>query len=149
MILHPTSVCLDAHAADAEDAIRQAGGLLVRAAAAADDYVEAMVQGYRTLGPYIVIAPQVAMPHARPDAGGLGSGLALLRLAEPVVFGHPENDPVRVVIPIVAVDPGVHIDLLRALSTTLVQPDAMRTILTSNDPQEIATLFTTQEGNHQ
>lgn len=145
----PISVRLDVPATDVTHAIRTAGDLLVRGGHATSSYVDAMVQGFQELGPYIVIAPGVAMPHARPEAGARGTALAVLRLARPVTFGHPQNDPVRVVIPIVAVDPGAHIELLRALSSTLVRPGAMDTLLASDDPEEITALFTSQEGTNQ
>ena len=39
-------------------------------------------------GPYIVIAPGLALAHARPGPEVLADGLAVVTLAEPVPFGH-------------------------------------------------------------
>lgn len=138
-------VDLDAHPRDAEHAIRLAGRLLVRGGLATDTYVEAMVMAYRELGPYIVLAPQIAMPHARPEHGARRGGIAVLRLASPVPFGHPENDPVRVVIPLVGVDATAHIAVLRELSTVLLDPAAVSTLLESDDPADIPRLFATPQ----
>ena len=33
-------------------------------------YTEAMIDVVRDMGPYIVLAPGLAMPHARPEMGG-------------------------------------------------------------------------------
>lgn len=141
MDLDTSLVRLDVEAHDAEDAIRLAGQILVDAGSATPSYVEAMVGAYRTLGPYIVLAPHVAMPHARPESGAIAEGVGVLRLLEPVAFGHAEHDPVRVVIALVGADPNSHIDLLRRISRALSDTRAMTTILESDDAQEIAELF--------
>ncbi len=143
MNIDESLVLLDAHAEGPEDAITMAGELLVKAGSATAEYVAAMVSAYRELGPYIVLAPQIAMPHARPENGALKEGIAVVRLAEPVTFGHPENDPVRVVIPLVGVDADAHITVLRKLSTVLMDRDAVTTIFESDDAAQIANLFTT------
>jgi mannitol/fructose-specific phosphotransferase system IIA component (Ntr-type) len=138
-------VRLDVHADDAVHAITLAGQLLVDAGRVTPAYVDAMVEAYRSLGPYVVLAPHIAMPHARPEAGALAEAIAVVRLAEPVEFGHVDNDPVRVVIPLAGVDAGAHIDVLRRLSAVLMDPHAMTTILETDDPTEIVGLFTTSE----
>ncbi len=43
---------------------------------------------------HIVIAPGIALPHARPEDGVIDSTVAVVRLAEPVNFGNEDNDPV-------------------------------------------------------
>lgn len=49
-------------------------------------YIEAMFQTVREFGSYIVIAPDVAMPPARPDKTVHEAGFAVLRLDEAGVF---------------------------------------------------------------
>lgn len=145
MDIDQSLIRLDAHADDAEHAIRLAGHLLADAGRATSDYVDAMVTAYRELGPYVVLVPRIAMPHARPEHGAVREGIAVLRLATPVPFGHPDNDPVSVVIPLVGVDADAHMAVLRKLSTVLMDSSAITTILESDDPGEIVNLFTTLE----
>ena len=45
-----------------------------------------------------MIAPGLALAHARPGPDVRREGLAVVTLAKPVPFGHPHNDPVRVVV---------------------------------------------------
>lgn len=141
MDLDEALVRLDVQANDAAQAITLAGQLLVEAGRVTPGYVEAMVDAYRTLGPYIVIAPHIAMPHARSESGALAEGASILRLREPVAFGNPDNDPVRVVIAIAGPDSHSHIDLLRRISEVLSDTHAMTTILESADVHEIVELF--------
>ena len=52
-----------------EDAVRAAGRMLLDCGAVEERYIEAMVETAKDLGPYIVIAPGIAIPHARPEDG--------------------------------------------------------------------------------
>jgi mannitol operon transcriptional antiterminator len=68
-LLTEKTIKLNARAGNWEEAIRIGGELLVKNDFVEERYVEAMVSNVREMGPYIVIAPGVAMPHARPEDG--------------------------------------------------------------------------------
>jgi PTS system ascorbate-specific IIA component len=70
-------------------------------------------------GPYIVLAPGLALAHARPEDGVLRVCLAVVTLAEPVAFGHPDNDPVDVVFAFGSPDAEQHVAMLSALARRL------------------------------
>ena len=57
-----------------EEAVRRAADPLIRRRVIEERYVEAMLRAVRELGPYMVIAPQVAVPHARAEDRVLGAG---------------------------------------------------------------------------
>ncbi|WP_298461523.1 PTS sugar transporter subunit IIA [uncultured Mitsuokella sp.] len=95
-----------------EDAIRAGGKLLVQDGAITQDYVEAMIRNMKTLGPYIVIAPGIAMPHARPESGVKRLGVSLITLATPIPFGNPDNDPVSIVFCLAAPDENHHLAMM-------------------------------------
>ena len=70
----------------------------------APEYVTAIIEQHQTLGPYYVLAPGLAMPHARPEEGAKGLGLSLLKLKQGVSFGAGEFDPVDVIVMLAAPD---------------------------------------------
>ena len=80
-------------------------------------YTEAMIDVVRDMGPYIVLAPGLAMPHARPEMGSKQVGAALVTLEKPIDFGSPENDPVSVAIFLCAPNKDEHIQLLTDIAT--------------------------------
>lgn len=80
------------------------------------DYLTAIVQQHRRLGPYYVLAPGLAMPHARPEEGAVGLGLSLLKLHRGVSFESADNDPVDVIIMLAAPDSHSHIEMIAALA---------------------------------
>ena len=107
------------HAADWRAAVRAAGVDLVTARAVGRAYVDELVQQIEQAGPYCVVAPGVAVPHARASAVVRHDALAIVVLDEPVTFGHPHHDPVRVVIGLAATSPKRHLLMLAELANAL------------------------------
>ena len=95
-----------------EEVIRHGGQLMVDAGFTDPSYTEAMVEVVREMGPYIVLAPGLAMPHARPENGAKRVGTALVTLEKPLNFGSPDNDPVSVALFLCAPNKDEHIQLL-------------------------------------
>jgi PTS system ascorbate-specific IIA component len=104
------AVVLGATASSWRDALRLAGGALVASEAATDPYTDAMIGLVEEHGPYIVISPGLAFAHARPGPAVLRDGLSVVTLESPVTFGHPHNDPVRVVLGLAVAGVGAHLE---------------------------------------
>ena len=100
-----------------EDVIRHGGQLMVDAGFTDPTYTESMIDVVRDMGPYIVLAPGLAMPHARPEMGAKQVGTALVTLEKPIDFGSPENDPVSVAVFLCAPNKEEHIQLLTDIAT--------------------------------
>ena len=77
---------------------------------------------------YIVIAPGIALPHARPEDGVKKICLSLLTLQKPVHFGHPHNDPVDLVIALGMIDNKSHVEALASLSEILMDKKKLNII---------------------
>lgn len=133
-------VKLDAEAQTAEEAIRIAGELLLSEGKIENSYIDAMVRAYKEVGPYIVIAPMIAVPHARPENGVKEKCVSIVRLKEPVAFGHPENDPVTIVCAIGGTDDVGHIEVLQSLAVILGDEDNFETMLHTESLEEFMTI---------
>lgn len=124
-------------AKDSDDAVREAGRLLVKKGVAKEEYIEAMIENVRINGTYIVIAPGIAMPHARPEEGALGIGFSLITLEQPVNFGHPKNDPVQLVVALCAIDHQTHLNALADLAELLSDEENVQKILKAEKAAEV------------
>ncbi|MFF2157044.1 PTS sugar transporter subunit IIA [Paenibacillus chitinolyticus] len=144
--LEPSLIALDVEAETAEEAIRLAGGLLADGGAAEARYAEAMVDSYREKGPYFVLAPHIALPHARAEDGVKEASVSLLRLKKPVVFGHAANDPVQLVFALGGSTSSEHIAMLRKLTMLLSNPDNVEAFKQAADVDTIQQLI---RGNEQ
>lgn len=128
-------------AADREAAVRAAGELLKASGAIEPRYIDAMCDALETLGPYCVIAPGVALPHAKPDDGVLRTGISLITLREPVAFGHEANDPVRLVIALAPVDKEAHLSALQQLAGRLSDREVLDQIVAATSSEAVYSLL--------
>lgn len=142
-ILREDAIQLNVDVNTAEMAIRRAGELLVKTGQATEAYLQAMISSYHDIGPYIVIAPGIALPHARPEQGVLTQALSMIRLKEPLAFGHPSNDPVQLVCAMGGADQKSHVEMLRQISQTLGSKEKLQVIMKTSHKSKIISLFQT------
>lgn len=135
------TIALDVEAENWEEAVRAAGDLLVKAGHVEPRYVDAMIDTARKLGPYIVLGPGFALPHSRPEDGVIRLGMALVRLRSPIAFGHPDNDPVDLVIALGAVDHEAHLLALMQLSELLGDPNSLAALRSAGDIPTVLVLI--------
>ena len=103
-LLTREAVKFQAEAADWKEAVKIGTDLLEKAGTITPQYYEEILKSVDELGPYFVIAPGMAMPHARPEGGVVDNSFALVTLKNPVNFGDPDNDPVDILITLAAKD---------------------------------------------
>jgi len=118
--LNENMIKLQVKAEGWEDAVRQGGELLIRAGKCEKRYVDEMVKAVETMGPYMVLAPGLALAHARPEDGVLALGMSVITLETPVEFGSEANDPVSLIISFGGVDRESHVEMLQALARFLM-----------------------------
>lgn len=140
-ILTETLIDLNFSANNREEAMRRSGELLVENGFATANYIEGMLKNVEENGTYIVIAPGIAMPHARPEEGALAAGISLVTLRKPVVFGHPKNDPVKIVMGLCATDQQTHLEALVSLVDILSQEGKIEQFLAAKQAKDILTII--------
>ncbi|PYI51499.1 PTS sugar transporter subunit IIA [Paenibacillus flagellatus] len=134
-------IALDRLADTAEDAIRAAGELLAASGAADAAYTEAMVEAYREKGPYFVLAPGIALPHAKAERGVREASVSFVRLSRPIRFGHKTNDPVDLVFALGSASNAEHIAMLRRLTVALNDPANIAALRRAETAEDVVALF--------
>lgn len=137
-----SSIETQASASDWRAAIRLAGDGLVAGGATTDTYTDEMIAAVEKHGPYIVIAPGIALAHSRPSPAVLTGGLSWVSLAEPVEFGNAANDPVTLVIGLAALDHDAHIQVMSALAGVLSDASAMERLNAASTPDDVRAVLT-------
>lgn len=132
---------LDAPANTPEEAIAVAGKLLVDSKKAKEEYIDSMIDTFHNLGPYMVIAPGIAIPHGKPGDLVNEDCICFCRLKNPVKFGNENNDPVRYMFAIGAHESGGHLDMLRELSLFLMQEGNIDRLSEINTKEEFLDLL--------
>ncbi|WP_034762091.1 BglG family transcription antiterminator [Rossellomorea vietnamensis] len=124
-----------------EEAIKLASQPLVDQQSIRPDYVEAMITNVKELGPYIVIAPNIAIPHARPETGVEQLGMSFLRLEEPVYFSEKEKHRAQLIIVLAAIDNQTHLKALAQLTELLSNEDNVEKLIAATDQETVIELI--------
>jgi PTS system ascorbate-specific IIA component len=140
-LIRPELVKIGVKAKDWQEAILAAGKLMVDAKAVDDRFPPAMIRVAEEFGPYIVIAPGVALPHARPEDGVIKASIAIVRLIEPVEFGNVDNDPVFLLVALAAIDHEQHIQGLSQVANILGDEESLEKLRTAKTEQELRAIF--------
>ncbi|WP_066191232.1 MULTISPECIES: PTS sugar transporter subunit IIA [Gracilibacillus] len=140
--LQKDQIVVQVEAENWKEAIEVSGQLLMDSGAVTKEYVHSMVQSVEENGPYIVIAPGIAMAHARPSASVLENALALAILKKPVPFHSKENDPVDLVFSFSAKGDASHLKMIEQLSLFLMKEEAVNQLRNAQSTEEAYQIIT-------
>ena len=124
-----------------EDAIIASSQGLLKQGFIEQSYVDSMISSVKEFGPYIVIAPNIAMPHARPEAGSNKVGFAVMLCEEAVSFGDTPELQARLLITLSCVNADTHLKMLQELVMVLADEEKFNKILNSKTKEEILSIF--------
>lgn len=124
-------------AVDWRSAVRASGDALQRSGATTGAYTARMEAVIDQFGAYVVIAPGLALAHARPAPDVRRDGLSVVTLADAVAFGHPHNDPVSVVIGLAVTSADDHVGLVAELANVFNDPGVIPAIAAAETRDEV------------
>lgn len=131
-LLNKSNVRIIDRAEDWRDAVRLSVVPLEEQGYVRPEYKEAIISNVESMGPYIVLAPDIAMPHARPEQGAVKSQIAITLFRNPVCFDH-KDVPARLFIALAASDNESHLEALVTLSEILQNDILVKNILEAPD----------------
>lgn len=132
-ILKDSNILLKQECKDWKEAIAKAAQVLVTEEVIEDRYVDAMIKSVEEFGAYIVVGKHLALAHARPEDGVNKLGISVMTLKEPVVFGNPDNDPVKIVFCLAAVDSYSHLNVMKNLIELINDQEKLDKLIVSRD----------------
>lgn len=114
---------LDLEAENWEEAIVKGGEILIKEGYIDEKYIETLLKITKNQGAYYIITKSIALPHVRPDEGVKKSGFSFIRLRTPLNFGSKENDPVKYMIFLMALNSKEHLDLIQLITKIIEDRD--------------------------
>ena len=127
-------------AADWREAIRIAVKPLEEHGYVETRYKEEIISNVEKMGPYIVIADNIALPHARPEQGALKTQIGVTLFRKDVVFDGKDM-PARLFVTLAAKDSNSHLDALMEISELLSDESTVEKILQSPDTEDLYQYF--------
>lgn len=122
-LIDNNSIKLHQKAANWQEAIKIAIDLLVKSGAVEARYYDRIVECIKEMGPYIILAPGLAMPHARPEDGVIRTAFSLVTFDTPIHF-EGEDDPIRMMVALAGSDSDKHMEGLMEITQILEDEDS-------------------------
>jgi mannitol/fructose-specific phosphotransferase system IIA component (Ntr-type) len=124
---------------DWKEAIRIGAKPLLEDNIISDNYIEQMINNVIKMGPYIVIAENIAIPHARPEDGAYKSAISILKLRDKVKFG--EERQVNTIIVLASANDEKHIETLKKISNVLSDKTNYNKLINTESVAEIYNIW--------
>ncbi len=128
-------------------AVKEGCDLLLQQGFIEASYGKAIIHNHETIGPYMVVAPQIMLAHARPEDGVNKVSLSMVTLKTPVVFGNETNDPVKLIITLATTDNQAHLKLLECLMELLSDEHDMSIIMQAQTVADIERVIKKYKNN--
>ncbi len=134
-ILTVRTIKLHGKTANKEEAIRQAGELLVKEGFVTHKYIDGMLRREETMSTYV--GNGVAIPHGQFDDLSLilKTGISVLQLPEGVEW---EDGEMAYLIVGIAATSDEHVDILANLAEAVEDPETVKFLAKTDDPNVIA-----------
>lgn len=128
---------------DWEKAIYIAAEPLLKDGMITEEYVKEMINNIKKMGPYVVIAPKIAIPHARPENGVNKLSMSLLKLSKAVSFSDKKSHQVNLVIILAVIDGESHLKALSQLTKMFSNERNIKKLCAAISAEEIYELINT------
>ena len=125
-----------------EDAIRASYRPLLKDGTVEEVYVQAVIDCVNKYGPYIVIVPDIAMPHSTEGAQGCnGTAISFMKVEEAVDFDPSDPDKkARLFFSLAAKDHEQHMQNIQALMDTLMNEEIVEALLKAATKEELSAI---------
>ncbi len=140
-LLDRKTVQINVECKDWKDAVQQGACVLEEKGSITAEYVEAIFENFKKMGPYMVVAPGIVLSHARPEDGVNALCMSLITLKDPVEFGSELNDPVKLVVTFAAVDNKTHLTALSQLMNLFMDTEDLKRIMASSNKEEVLAII--------
>ncbi|MGL5964323.1 MAG: PTS sugar transporter subunit IIA [Fusobacteriaceae bacterium] len=121
-----------------KEAVLLSSKILLKNKYITEKYIEKIFENIETMGPYMVLAPELLMPHARPEDGALKTGISLLKVNKPIDFFGNE---ISIIVTLSSVDSNDHIDYIQKLVSLLDEENIYLNLLNARKKSEVIKLI--------
>lgn len=104
-------------------------------------YLEAIKAKHAEIGAYYVLAPKIAMPHARPEDGVNEAALQITVFKNGVDLESEDNGDVYFSVTLAAMDSDSHIQTIVALAELFQNEDDIDAIIAAESTEEISKIL--------
>jgi len=123
-----------------EDAIAASVQPLIEEGVALQEYVDEIITSVKKHGPYIVIAPNICIPHAQEGKGVKDTAICFMKTNKPVHFGDSPDYDAQLFFVLASTDNEKHLENLSALVAFIEDENIVNKLLNSQCYDDIKDL---------
>ncbi|HCT91114.1 MAG TPA: PTS sugar transporter subunit IIA [Lachnospiraceae bacterium] len=141
-------ICFHQSFATWEEAVTASCAPLLAEGVIEQAYIDSVIGCVKKYGPYIVFAPNIAMPHSQEGAVGVHeTAVSFMKVEEPVHFedGNPDKDA-RLFFVLASTDHKKHMENMEKLAGMLLKPGMVDELLKVTNEEELLALDARCEG---
>lgn len=123
-----------------QEAVRLSIDPLIESGAVKEEYYHAIIESTEEYGPYYILMPGMAMPHARPEAGVNRDSFSLITLTEPVTFS--DGKEVQVLLALAATSSEIHTSVAIPQIIALFElENSIKRLSSCQSPEEVLAMI--------
>lgn len=123
-----------------QEAVRAACAPLLADGTIEPEYPELIIEKVEELGPYIVIAPDIAIPHAQEGRGVNDTAVSFMKTERPVSFADDGEHDARLFFVLASTDNEKHLQNLAEMADVLGDEAFVAKILACHTADELTAL---------
>ncbi len=124
-----------------EEAVIQSAQPLLKHGHIKQSYIDGMIESVKEYGPYIVIAPRIALPHARPEMGSVSVGYSVMLSKKPVSFMEDNSSDAELFIALSCVDADTHLQMLQEIVEILSDNQKQSSLFNAKTVDDVLKVF--------
>jgi PTS system ascorbate-specific IIA component len=123
-----------------EDAIAASVKPLIDEGVALPEYVDEIISSVKKHGPYIVIAPNICIPHAQEGKGVKDTAICFMKTDQPVHFSDSSEHDAQLFFVLASIDNEKHMENLMELVAFLEDENIVKQLLNAQSYEDIKNL---------
>lgn len=138
----------DKEITDWKEAIDESCQLLLEKKLIDQKYIDEIIRCVTEYGPYIVIVPQVAMPHSSEESEGVfGTAISFTKMKQPIVFESTDDEEKSAILffTLAAKNAEEHMENIQNLSELLMTDGLIEDLVATNTLEDFKIVMTKYE----
>ncbi|GAA0070381.1 PTS sugar transporter subunit IIA [Clostridium sardiniense] len=123
-----------------EDAVKAACAPLEEEKAIEREYSDLIIESIKKHGPYIVIAPKIAIPHAQEGKGVNETSICLMKTNTPVRFGDGDEYDAQLFFVLASTDNNIHLQNLSRMVELISDEEMVEKLLKAKSVEDLKEL---------
>lgn len=123
-----------------EDAVKASCKPLIDEGAIEPEYADSIIASIKKFGPYIVIAPNICIPHAQEGKGVNETAVCFMRTEEPVHFSDDPEQDARLFFVLASTDNERHMQNLVSMVGLIEDQSIVEKLINSKSIEDLKSI---------